>query len=124
MALIIEGNGNDWKFVEYTIPKRCRIFEGEIRNAYLSQTMSNKAFEDKDREILTGYIENNTWNLPVNEQRLDRDVEQQMPRGSKHCMFMLCCCLLDCSCADLIFMRSAPDIAPQICFAFSIMWDP
>ena len=77
MALIIEGNGNDWKFVKYTILKRRRTFEeGEIRNAYLSQTMSNKAFEDKDREILAGYLENNTWNLPVNQQRLDRDVER------------------------------------------------
>ena len=45
-----------------------------------------------------------------------------MPKGSKCCMFTLCCRLLDWSCADLIFIRSAPDIAPQICFALSIMW--
>jgi hypothetical protein len=65
------------RFVEYTIPKRHRIFEeGEVRNAYLSQTMSNKIFEDKDRAILTKYLEDNTWNMSVNQQVLDKDVER------------------------------------------------
>ena len=77
MALIIEGNGEDWKFVEYTNPKRHRIFEeGEVRNAYLSQTMSSKMFEDKDRIILTKYLENNTWKLPVNQHKLDETAEK------------------------------------------------
>ena len=77
MALIIEGIGEDWKFVKYTNPKRHRIFEeGEVRNAYLSQTMSSKMFEDKDRIILTKYLENNTWKLPVNQHKLDETAEK------------------------------------------------
>ena len=80
IALIIEGNGEDWKFVEYTKPKRYRNFEeGEVRNAYLSQTISDKIFEDKDRAVLIKYLKNNTWNVSANHQRLDKDVE----RGQK-----------------------------------------
>jgi hypothetical protein len=85
VALIIEGNGEDWKFVKYTNPKRRRIFEeGEVRNAYLSQTMSNKTFEDKDRATLTEYLEKNGWNLPVNQQRLDNTVERGQRSAFKY----------------------------------------
>jgi hypothetical protein len=45
VALIIEGNGEDWKFVEYTNPKRRRSFEeGEVRNAYLSHSKMGTTF--------------------------------------------------------------------------------
>ena len=74
-AFVIEGNEKDWKITGYTEPRRSRKFEeGEIRNAFLSQAMSNKKFEDSEREILTKYLENNTWNMSVNQQQLDRDV--------------------------------------------------
>ena len=77
IALILEGNKDEMRFVEYTIPKRRRIFEeGEVRNAYLSQMMSNKMFEDKDRAILTKYLDDNTWNMSVNQKRLDMDAER------------------------------------------------
>ena len=73
-AFIIEGNEIDWKITGYTQPRRNKVFEeGEIRNAFLSQTMSNKKFEDSDREILTKYLENNTWKVSVNQQSLERD---------------------------------------------------
>jgi hypothetical protein len=73
-AFIIEGNETDWKITGYTQPRRNDVFEeGEIRNAFLSQTMSDEKFEDSDREILTKYLENNTWNLSVNQQRLVKD---------------------------------------------------
>ena len=49
-AFIIEGNEKDWKFVGYTNPKREKMFEeGEIRNAFLSQTVTDKKFEDSER---------------------------------------------------------------------------
>ena len=74
-AFIIEGNETNWKITEYTQPKRNKLFEeGEIRNAFLSQMMSNKMFEDNDREILTKYLENNTWNISANLQSVEKDV--------------------------------------------------
>lgn len=45
------------KIVNYTIPRRGEIFEeGEIRNAFLSQAMENKCFEDPDRDLLSKYL--------------------------------------------------------------------
>ena len=73
-AFIIEKSGDDIKFMGYTSPRRQLVFEeGEIRNAFLSQTMSNKRFEDRDREILTNYLENQTWKVSVHQQQLERE---------------------------------------------------
>ena len=75
-AFIIEDSGQGLKFVGYTQPKRGKIFEdGEIRNAYLAQTMSDKKFEDQERDILTKYLENNSWNIPAHQQQLGKDTE-------------------------------------------------
>jgi len=71
-AFIIEFNNEEGKFTEYTQPKRGKVFEeGEIRNAYLAQTISDKKFEDQEREMLTKYLEENAWNMSVNLQKLD-----------------------------------------------------
>ena len=84
-AFIIEGNEKDWKFVGYINPKREKMFEeGEIRNAFPSQTVTDKKFEDSERELLTGYLKNNTWNMATNEQKLangegQRSVYRYMP---------------------------------------------
>ena len=63
-AFIIEFNDQEGKITGYTQPKRGKVFEeGEIRNAYLAQTMSDKKFEDQEREMLTKYLEDNSWNI-------------------------------------------------------------
>jgi hypothetical protein len=80
-AFIIENNDQGWKFIGYTQPRKGKVFEeGEIRNAYLAQTMSDKKFEDQEREILINYLENNAWNISVNQQQLEKDPE---PKGCR-----------------------------------------
>ena len=75
-AFIIEFNDQEGKITGYTQPKRGKVFEeGEIRNAYLAQTMSDKKFEDQEREMLTKYLEDNSWNISVNQQQLEKDTE-------------------------------------------------
>ena len=75
-AFIIENSDQGWKIAGYTQPRRGKVFEeGEIRNAYLAQTMSNEKFEDQEREILTKYMENNVWNISVNQQQLEKHTE-------------------------------------------------
>ena len=77
-AFIIEGNEKDWKFVGYTSPKREMVFEdGELRNAFLSQAMSNKQFEDSEREILTKYLEESSWRVSANQQKLEKNEKEQ-----------------------------------------------
>ena len=56
--------------------------EGEMRNAYLAQNMSDKKFEDTDRDLLTKYLENNTWNISVNQQQLEKDTEAKGCRST------------------------------------------
>ena len=46
------------KLVSYTLPMQGNSFEDEeIRNAFLSQTMENKCFQDSDRELLLKYLD-------------------------------------------------------------------
>ena len=60
-ALVIEGDEGSWKITGYTLPRRNTSFEQEeMRNAFLAQSMTNKKFEDKDRAVLTEYLENGT----------------------------------------------------------------
>ena len=45
----------------YTLPRRNTSLEQEeVQNAFLAQSMMNKKFEDKDRVVLTEYLENGT----------------------------------------------------------------
>lgn len=75
-AFIIEFNGQEGKFTGYTQPRKGKIFEeGEIRNAYLAQNISDKKFEDQGKEILINYLEENTWNLSKNQQQLEKYAE-------------------------------------------------
>src|SRR5271169_1013421 len=56
-AFILEGSGDDWKFVGYTLPRKGKVFQdGEVRNAFLAQAMESKNFEDGEREILSNYL--------------------------------------------------------------------
>jgi RNase H-like domain found in reverse transcriptase len=58
VALVVEQDGDAFKIVSYTLPRRSEKFEiGEVRNAFLSQTMGSERFEDSDRELLTGYLD-------------------------------------------------------------------
>ena len=58
VALVVEQDGDATKFVSYTLPRWGNNFEdGEIRNAFLSQMMENKCFEDSDRELLSKYLD-------------------------------------------------------------------
>ena len=64
IALIIENANDECKIVKYALPKENKIFQGgEVRNAFLAQTMESPKYEDKDREILSKYLD--TVKLPV-----------------------------------------------------------
>ena len=57
VALVVEQDGEATKIVSYTLPRRGEVFEeGEVRNAFLSQAMEDKRFEDSERELLSGYL--------------------------------------------------------------------
>src|SRR5271168_574510 len=57
VALVVEQQDEKAKIVGYTLPKRGEVFEdGEVRNAFLSQSMECEHFEDSDREKLLGYL--------------------------------------------------------------------
>jgi hypothetical protein len=55
------------KIVSYTLPRRGKKFEsGEVGNAFLAQSMESERFEDSERELLSGYL--NECVLPRNER--------------------------------------------------------
>ena len=75
LAFILEQVDDDCKIVAYTAPKRGENFQdGEVRNAFLAQAMSNKVFEDDDREILSKYLDTATLPVAMNNQNLVEDV--------------------------------------------------
>ena len=58
MALVVEGDDDLIKIVSYTLPRRGKNFEeGEVRNAFLAQTMELPTFKEKERELLSRYLE-------------------------------------------------------------------
>ena len=64
LAVIVEGDGDQFKFTGYCLPKQNGKFENdEVRDVYLAQSMDNPVYEDKDREVLSQYLD--TIGLPV-----------------------------------------------------------
>ena len=57
VALLVEQEEENLKIVGYTLPRVGEDFEeGEVRNAFLSQSMECNHFEDSDREKLSSYL--------------------------------------------------------------------
>ena len=57
---------DELKIVGYTLPRRARAFEeGEVRNAFLAQSMENPKYEDEDRALLTKFLEDSVWQSKV-----------------------------------------------------------
>jgi hypothetical protein len=74
-ALILENDDKNVKIVGYTLPKRGEGFQnGEVRNAFLAQTMLNPIFEESDRKLLSEYLDNMTLPVAVNGQTVVDDV--------------------------------------------------
>ena len=60
----MEEDNGQYKFTSYCLPKNNSSFDiEEVRNVYLSQSMDNPVFEDKDRAVLSQYLD--TVGLPV-----------------------------------------------------------
>ena len=58
LAVILEGGNDQWKITGYALPKTGDHFaKEEVRNVFLSQTMENPVYEDKDREVLSKYLD-------------------------------------------------------------------
>ena len=48
----------EMKITGYTLPRRSATFsEGEVRNAFLAQSVTSPAYEDADREKLEKFLE-------------------------------------------------------------------
>jgi hypothetical protein len=60
---MIEGEDlENLKITGYTLPRRSETFSsGEVRNAFLAQSMVNTVYEDSDREKLAEYLDNTVW---------------------------------------------------------------
>ena len=62
--MIVEEDNGRYKFTSYCLPKNNGTFDiEEVRNVYLEKSMDSPVFEDKDREILSQYLD--TVGLPV-----------------------------------------------------------
>ena len=83
VALVVEQDGDATKFVSYTLPRQGNNFvDGEIRNAFLSQMMENKCFEDSDRELLSKYLDACVL-LDIERNQETRSVYKYKPVTSK-----------------------------------------
>jgi len=68
VALVVEKDNENAKIVGYTLPREGEVFgDGEVRNAFLSQSMGGDRFEDSDREKLSSYL--NVCRLSKRETR-------------------------------------------------------
>jgi hypothetical protein len=57
-ALMIDRSNGVYKIVRYILPREGNVFlGGEIRNAFLAQSMMNPKFEDRDRVVLSNYLD-------------------------------------------------------------------
>jgi hypothetical protein len=75
-ALMIDGSNGVYKIVGYTLPREGNIFQGgEIRNAFLAQSMTNPKFEDRDRVVLSNYLDRRAM-------QADSESQLQLTRGS------------------------------------------
>ena len=64
LAVIVEESDGQYKFTGYCLPKQNGSFDiEEVRNIYLAQSMDSSVFEDRDREVLSQYLD--TIGLPV-----------------------------------------------------------
>lgn len=71
--MIEEGEDGEWKITGYTIPREGKEFgPGELRNAFLAQSMGNTCFEDSDREVLMQYLESGTSRKATTQKKLFR----------------------------------------------------
>jgi hypothetical protein len=69
LAVKIEGSGDQWKITGYCLPKKGDCFQkDEVRNVFLAQTMENPVYEDRDREVLSQYLETVALPVEVNSQ--------------------------------------------------------
>jgi len=60
---MIEGEDlENLKITGYTLPRRSETFsKGEVRNAFLAQSIMSPNYEDLDREKLVKYLDNTVW---------------------------------------------------------------
>jgi hypothetical protein len=75
--MIVEADGDQYKFTGYCRPKQNGSFEiEEVRDIYLAQSMDNPVFEDSERAVLSQYLE--TLGLPID---VSKDIENDGARS-------------------------------------------
>src|SRR6202789_3850754 len=74
-ALILEQEDDKCKIVGYTLPRESESFQdGEVRNAFLAQTMESPVYEESDRTLLSKYLDNMMLPVGVNSHVVTDDV--------------------------------------------------
>ena len=69
LAVVVEGSNDQYKFTGYCLPKQEDGFkDDEVRNVFLAQSMENPVYEDKDREVLSQYLDSVSLPIDVNSQ--------------------------------------------------------
>ena len=57
-AFVVDGSESVYKIVGYTLPREGKVFQcEEIRNAFLAQSMISPEFKDRDRVVLSNYLD-------------------------------------------------------------------
>ena len=67
--MVVEGDSDQYKFTGYCLPKSgCSFETDEVRNIYLAQTMENPTYEDRDRVVLSQFLDTVALPIEVNTQ--------------------------------------------------------
>jgi hypothetical protein len=74
LAVIIEGDNDQYKFTGYCLPKQNGVFDNdEVRNIFLAQTMDNPIYEDSERAVLSQYLDTIALPVEVDDTIYDND---------------------------------------------------
>ena len=75
-VFMIDESDGVYKISGYTLPRKGNVFQGgEVRNAFLAQSMMSPKFKDKDRVVLSKYLDRRAM-------RANSESQLQLTRGS------------------------------------------
>ena len=75
VALILENKGEVWTVEGYALPgKRDGFTSGEVRNAFLAQSMDCPGLKDPDKKLLSEYLNQGIGSVDLNSQEVVGDM--------------------------------------------------
>ena len=83
LAVVIEESDDQYEITGYCLPSQKDSFDmDEIRNIYLAQSIHNSVYKDKDRAVLSQYLD--LIGLPVNKSSETVDKSARSVYKYKH----------------------------------------